>query len=562
MNWELPFTAGYNTETIGGISFSVYKSAIQKFLRRGEYEKGLGTLRLLKNIDVPEGRRLVSNVINRMVVMMSEEISINNPLLPKTMYEMYTSFEKSRNYDLIYRIYTDLCISKKCRLLSDVKSTFNLKPYYLQDLEKLNKIHKQIAVEYSNMYEFNYTMEETLACIDKYIKTYNVFIYISHYLRKDYESKMGAQKLWKIVLKHASKESTEVVKALKFFYTKMKHKEKMLYFYHAVLVVMHQDVLDFSNTPSTSIEFEYPLIDNKFPDYVYDIHTGSKKDVLDFALDGALVVNECTKYKNEKWRKYYIQFKERISGRTRFDAVLTKKYMNECIRGQKLTSYTKPFVYIPTSEHYGNMVGNVYKGPYLKTDKRNILLTMRIDMLRGTKYVLLPEKISQEKDDWYMFKYLGSIKDIKYTEQHDNVSNTDIKVIDREKSKINQVSKLSEEEMLEVYNKIIYSLLDLFIMGVGDVGPWNMLMSDNEPYIIDIEDTRSNEILDIPLCKQIMTKTSKKNAELLQKVIDGNKEEIIKYVAKHVESKRFTNEYFKYINRNPNDVIDYILKHV
>ena len=47
-------------------------------------------------------------------------------------------------------MYKNLCNSKKCRLLSDLKSTFNLPPYYLTDNDILHKIHKQVisSMEY------------------------------------------------------------------------------------------------------------------------------------------------------------------------------------------------------------------------------------------------------------------------------------------------------------------------------------------------------------------------------------------------------------------------------
>ena len=99
----------------------------------------------------------------------------------------------------------------------------------------------------------------------------------------------------------------------------MTHKEKMLYLYQAILTVIYQNELNFTplklNKVSLENDFEYPLKDQKFPSYVYDIHTGNKnKGVLDFALEGAYIEHEDTTYKNENWRKNYIKFKKLLEG--------------------------------------------------------------------------------------------------------------------------------------------------------------------------------------------------------------------------------------------------------
>jgi len=147
----------FRTENIDGISFEIFKSAIQKFLRRNECKKGLGTLRLMSNFNngSSDGDKLVSNIINRCIVMMSEEVNINNPALPVLMKSLYERFLNTKNYNIIYVMYKELCNSKKCRLLSDLKSTFNLKPYYLDDEQALQKIHEKIILYEKSPFRFN-----------------------------------------------------------------------------------------------------------------------------------------------------------------------------------------------------------------------------------------------------------------------------------------------------------------------------------------------------------------------------------------------------------------------
>jgi hypothetical protein len=591
----------YRTENIDGITFSVFKSAFQKFLRRNECKKGLGTLRLMSNFNdgTDDGNKLISNIINRQIVIMSEEISINNPNLPVLMKSLYERFLSTRNYNLIYVMYKELCRSGKCRLLSDLKATFNLRPYYLNDSEQLKEIHKKIisGEEYplSDLYELSFTEQETLKLIKQSLeeRSYDAFVYVSYYMLKDYIAGRGGPNLWKIVVNCASGEAEQTVNALKFFYTKMTHKEKPLYLYQAMLTIIHQDSLDFEpiqfEKVSLTDDFEYPLTNGKFPEYVYDIHTGNKKKgVLDFALEGAYIEDEDKTYKNDKWRKNYVRFKKLLEGKEEEEdkeelgetvTEIVKKttpsdlpelnvdFLFDCIRGQKLTSSSKPFVFIPTdTEKYGKMVGFVYKGPYDKGNRRNFIMSWRTDILKaiGTKWVLLPRKIKQAKNDWFEYEYIGDPDNVYFKEEHDNVSNTDVKILDREKSGVKQFSKLSDKIVYDILfgsKKMILSLVDLVILGTGDMGFWNMLLSyNNVPWVVDIEDSRPNEKNDLPIEESIFTRTSKANIQMFKKGITEAKSEIIS----HLRDRRQIDwsewdTYWDYLKRKPVDTIDELL---
>jgi hypothetical protein len=534
----------FRSESINGISFAVYKSAIQKFVRRDECKKGLTVLKILRNFEKDEknGKKLVSNIINRLVVMMSEEISINNALLPVKFRKMYEEFEKGRNYEIIYKMYVELCLSRKCRLLSDLKAAYINKGKEIEELE----------------------IEDLLKLIEKNIKKYDVFIYISYYLNKEF----SIQKLWKLIIKCTNAENVEIITSLKYFYTKMTHKEKKLYLFQSILTIINWDELrkekESIEESVVSME-EFEEFSGNFPDYVYDMHTGNKKkNRTDFVNEGAYIVNECTKYKNEEWRKMYIEGKKKKE-----DVVveeLSIEYFSECVRGQKLTSSSKPFVFIVTDNKYGeDKVGYVFKGPYDKNNRRNKTITWRIDILKsiGTKYVLLPDKIKQGENDWFRYKYIGSINKVCYKEEHDNVSNTDVKILDRTNSGIIQFSKLKETQLFDAMfkEKMILTLVDLAIIGVGDVGFWNMIMNEeSEKWVIDIEDTRGEINGSIEEC--FLSKTSKTNKELFKKGMkyEGIKDEIIEHLNKRkLENWNKWEKYFSFIKKDPNKIIDYMM---
>jgi hypothetical protein len=383
----------------------------------------------------------------------------------------------------------------------------------------------------------------------------------------------------------------------------------MLYLYHAVLVGIHRDAIEDTMNESinnpiinsiinsiNSIEPKSPLESNgRFPEYIYDIHTGKKRSIglVTFATEGAFIESECTEYKNDTWRAYYIKFKEMLENPESFlvqklekiqidpqgpgpqgpqtgpqgPQELSIEFLAECPRGQKLTSPSKPFVFIPINqEKYQNLIGFVYKGPYDKKCKRNVIMTHRINILKelGTKNILIPEKLTYASNDWFKFKYLGSIENIKYNQEHDNVSNTDVKIINREGSGIRQLQHYGPNEIKKIIidNNMIYTLIDMTILHIGDMGLWNILIDSNgKPYAIDFEDTRGFKKNTLGLEYNLLTRSSKKISELLGSIIKNRRPEIIEYLKNRKEffNGRF-NEYFKLIKQDPIETINYLLE--
>lgn len=531
----------FRSESINGIKLDILKSAIQKFLRRDECAKGLGTLKLLSNFNngSKDGDKITSNVINRLVVMMSEEICINNPTLPINVRKLYEKFKETKNYDNIYKIYKLLCNSKKCRLLSDIVTTFCLRPYYIDNLDELVKKHKKLLGKdpISKMYEFKYDEEETLEFIKVGLIACNeceTFMYLSHYLRNDY----SVAKLWKIIIKCANEDVVEIIKSLKFFYTKMTHREKPLYLYQSIMTIIHEKTLELDRIEVDVViskeDFEEIRDIKDFPDYVIDKHTkeGRAKgsNAYNFAIDGAFIKNECGDYKNDRYRKYYLKFKKILNGEEADEGgEISIDLFKDCVRGQKLTSTNKPWVYIPEDEKYK---GYVYKGPYNKNGTRCVKLIERIKILgeMDTKFVLIPEIIEQENDIWFKYKFLGKYEGMKY-ELYDGV-----KILDRESIGIKKMSTLSEDEIYErLFDEdMILSFLDLIILEVGDLGLWNVIIGvDDVGWIIDFEDTSGK---DLTKCSKydIFTKTSKKNVEIIREGFEKHGTKI----KKHLEMRR------------------------
>src|SRR5690349_19199400 len=80
-----------NEVSFNGIKFKVLKSAIQKYARRGNFEKGIWCL-IEMDLFLLAGQKakgLRTNMINRLICIMSEDIGPANYSLPVKIKELY-----------------------------------------------------------------------------------------------------------------------------------------------------------------------------------------------------------------------------------------------------------------------------------------------------------------------------------------------------------------------------------------------------------------------------------------------------------------------------------------
>jgi len=299
LNWDTPkVNAKYKAETINGISYTLWKQALWKYIHR--LDLGLGTLNILKCV---KEKKMKSNLLNNILLMMVEEVSINNATLPIAMKELYLLFKSTEDFSYIQKMYILISNSPKCRLISDIKAAFVLSPYPLKDRTYLMTCHKKIAQEYELMYSFTYTLDETLVlmkeCLCSDDKT-KVLIYLSYYIRVKYIALSGAQKLWRMLQQVIVNESPilkEIIESLRYFYVNITREEKIYYLYQAFLTVIYRDNLELTLNDHTSIITE---IQTKFP----------LKETTFIEIEEN---TECTKFKNVTWRNYYISFNHLLS---------------------------------------------------------------------------------------------------------------------------------------------------------------------------------------------------------------------------------------------------------
>ena len=342
---------GFRNEIIHGYSVSVLKSALQKYVRRCELKKGLIVLSILDSIRCFEidkkhkwstaAKRIRTNIINRMVVMISEEIniSVNNQNISyfdyfKYLYTQWTNTrEKEESSIYLIEFYKILCLSQKYRLISDLKTVYNLPPYYHANYNSLELLHEKLLTEFNLNVVKNVLYNEIVVDYNKDVTEFkklllkgdiNCFTYLSRILASNLDNvKIPCDDILKEIKKMSDyQEYLQYFNALEFFYKKMTHEEKPIYLYNIILILLNkdkfcvEDILKYTPSDAEIKDHKNIVIPDSFEldDYVHDIHTGNKsktsKTIVDFANEGAYVKNECKTFAIPLYRKMYVRFKE------------------------------------------------------------------------------------------------------------------------------------------------------------------------------------------------------------------------------------------------------------
>ena len=157
--------AKYKSErSFFGYTPHVLKSGIQKYGRRADVDKGLWCLTEMDLFSLLEwegdvldaylmeypdascinvqrsAQRIRTNMINRLVVMMSEEVNISAWWMPAKIMDLYQKWIENRgdpcSRKILVDIYLYLVSQRMIRLVSDLKSVYTLPPYYVKSRQE------------------------------------------------------------------------------------------------------------------------------------------------------------------------------------------------------------------------------------------------------------------------------------------------------------------------------------------------------------------------------------------------------------------------------------------
>lgn len=366
-----------------GYDCSVLKSGLQKYARRAEVDKGLWCLMEMDLFSLLEwdgqvldryliahpeetrknttahARRLRTNLANRLVVIMSEEVGISAWWMPSKILDLYEKWTESRGIASsrkhLVEMYLYLLSQKKIRLISDLHAVYLLPPDCVkrEQLSALGSIHEKIRAKYPSTFAGQSAVgtvlcgmdmsdydNEVRQCVEGII--YNIdkcFDHGFYWVKKlcDIAVSQGHKQnrnfgiVWKIlhnfIDEHREWEFVrEQISALETFYKKLGHIERPIYLYHAMLLLIRRKEIDWTAKPH-EIDLSSQEVDKLYSDhlrqgkmeidsYVLDIHTRGRRraagGLTRFALEGALVENEDKNFLRQDYREIDILLKKEL----------------------------------------------------------------------------------------------------------------------------------------------------------------------------------------------------------------------------------------------------------
>ncbi|BBO74562.1 hypothetical protein DSCW_19790 [Desulfosarcina widdelii] len=364
-----------------GYTPHVLKSGIQKYGRRNKLMNGLWCLVEMDLFSLLEwdgptleaylkehpgesrinvqrsAQRLRTNMANRLVVMMSEEVSISAWWMPIKMLDLYQKWWATRDTPEsrkhLVDIYRYLLSQRMIRLISDLHSVYLIPPDYVKpkqmnDLVRIHRgiktLHPALYTDQSSVGEIDWDLDDYPAnlrpCIEGIV--YNleagsdhVFFWINQLCDRERRDGVGEYQYLKAVWsvlhrfidRHPGQEFVrESISALEWFFKKMTHQEKPIYLYHAILLLVRRQQIDWEakaphiDTPIAEVEslYAFHLAGRKRPmdDYILDLHTRRGKRsgncLENFAMEGAYIERENVDFLRPEYREIYVTLKQEL----------------------------------------------------------------------------------------------------------------------------------------------------------------------------------------------------------------------------------------------------------
>ncbi len=350
--------------TLNGVSVKVLKSGLQKYVRRGMLSKGLWclaeldllslvedggdgtdeyvrlyikpseTVNMARRSAIQRAKALRTNVLNRLIVMVPEEISIACWWMPIVVNRLAEAWKSERcdvqSRQHLVEIYKLLCASKKIRLISDLKSVYLLPPDYVkpQQRQELSEIHAEAvkSLEIQALYENCHSVPTNLVdhcrvdlrpfgnvadadfrqivnglLHNLRCESDHVFYWVNRLIEQQRDAKgnpcfRGKRNkinlVWALLEGFAKHREllwgetpqaypnqfhrlAEVLSVLREWYTTMTNRETPTYLYHAILLVVRRRQVDWRSEP------EFPITNRHEVEALYDANLNGDLIELD-----------------------------------------------------------------------------------------------------------------------------------------------------------------------------------------------------------------------------------------------------------------------------------------
>jgi len=583
-----------------GVDIDVLKSGIQKYVRRGKFEKAIWCAYELdlfhemldRNTEKQTGLKALStNLIHRLLIISVEDIG--DPSLVPLMNDLVRAYKNDRfnpslkhqRREYLYTIVKTMCSAERSRELSHIRCVFSQvfgfdgQEYSTDDACTYVFRMSDLAQQHQDIYMFDRGthLNVTEQFQKLYIERNDGCFYWFFKQGGDTMCMKSVGHLLSYVIDH--EEDTDrkrVMCILRDWFKGYDFKEYILFAMYIILLGIRQTPIEKREQSAPDDEWEaYYMINVEgksihIDDFVIDKHTraGKKKgkDLATFASEGAFVTNEsrCT---NQRYKEIYTAFRQyhfrdkstsskeihtcegiystgvrkgtycSNSGKNCIQSVdgtqywycgthtprdvenkvtlqfnITHRLSTEQLstlfspmtpRGQLLTGKHKKQVLIPRE---GEFKGYVIKGPWKGTDLQRLnmmLYRMRVMNTMKVRCVSFSIVMADDDNGYTMYKNLSPIDPVLWRVDaltDNNICTThgtygmDILRIDRSSMGVYKMSDLQPQQQRDLLfgdQFIFKGLVVLALLQVGDVGLYNILVSDDVAHIIDYDENTS-----------------------------------------------------------------------
>jgi len=334
-----------------GYKLDILKSGVQKYLRRREFDKMIwcvAEIYLFQVLQTTEQHKkatkgIISNLLNRLIVMMDEEMlfaECDTYLMIRRYMEM---FEKGKrgDFSMLYKICYLLCKSRMLRRNSDIRAYF--KHAMMNEnsgieppaslIDEANFSEQDVDKFYFENFKAYFKMEDKNEAVKCYYWMFKIFMGKRDGNVRRFRRKENIYMIWEFLFSRKNIMSDPRLKKCLEYRLGEFHKksrgERFIFLTASIDIALFQTAeFDFNmnlekwldgNNLMTDLGWSSPekIIDKVYKnrvymemdDYVVDMHCslGRKlgKGKKDFAIEGSLVVDEDKQFYVKEWRRRY-----------------------------------------------------------------------------------------------------------------------------------------------------------------------------------------------------------------------------------------------------------------
>lgn len=351
-NGKMKWRTCFSSISCAGYKLDILKSALQKYLRRREYDKMMWCCSEIymfhshatTDKEKQAAKGIISNMVNRLIIMMDEEMLFAEVGKYMKCMEWIKEFDKGGrdNFSLLVKVCKTMVGARMLRINSDIYSYWwrgagvykvvkvpglGLEEAHYTPIE-VHKECKEILRDEDGTcwgYEYEYLLMFISAFRAGHASCYYWALAMFHSdkkgTRRRFRRTDSVYIIWEYLFKVAG-DNEKLRKCLELkleqFFVKTRH-EQHIWLSSAISILLNKDKLDFDEEWNIDVSEKEVLgifQERKFlkiDDYAIDMHcsAGRKlgKKKADFALEGCVVVGEDKEYYNRDWRDLYCDLK-------------------------------------------------------------------------------------------------------------------------------------------------------------------------------------------------------------------------------------------------------------